>query len=143
MKGLTTFLLFVMIFVSLEKKVTRFVVTSHVLAAQQSQDATGPYESGRRIFVSRCAKCHDEDAARKLPDGTTLVQRLAESKDPDALAATRLKRMSEGDRQAVHAYLNELIRRYRSSKPSHSQSNSPRRRAYTLKENNDLYGHDN
>jgi len=27
MKGLTTFLLFVMIFVSLEKKVTRFVVT--------------------------------------------------------------------------------------------------------------------
>ena len=125
MKGLTILLLFVTIFVSSEKKVTRFVMASHVLAAQQSPDATRPYELGRRIFVSRCAKCHDEDAAKKLADGTSLVQRLAESKDPDSLAGTRLKRMSEGDREAVRAYLNELIRRYRSSKPSNSQSKSP------------------
>jgi hypothetical protein len=41
------------------------------------------------------------------------------------LADTRLKRMSEGDRQAVHTYLNELIRRYRSTKPSNIQSDSP------------------
>jgi mono/diheme cytochrome c family protein len=125
MKTLTTLLLFVTIFVLWEKKATRFVMASRVLAAQQSPDPTGPYELGRRIFVSRCAKCHDEDAAKKLPDGTSLVQRLAESKDPDALAGTRLKRMSEGDREAVRAYLNELIRRYRSSKPSNGQSKSP------------------
>ena len=125
MKGLTTLFLFVAIFVSSEKGATRFAMASLGPVAQQSQDAARPYELGRRIFVSRCATCHDEDAAKKLPDGTSLVQRLAESKDPDALADTRLKRMSQGDRQAVHTYLNELIRRYRSSKPSNSQSNSP------------------
>ena len=125
MKGLTTLFLFVAIFVSSGKEAAWLAMALLGPAAQQSKDATGPYESGRRIFVSRCAKCHDEDAAKKLPDGTSLVQRLAESKDPDALADTRLKRMSEGDRQAVHTYLNELIRRYRSSKPSNSQSNSP------------------
>ena len=124
MKGLTTLFLFVAIFVSSGKEAAWLAMALLGPAAQQSQDATGPYESGRRIFVSRCAKCHDEDAAKKLPDGTSLVQRLAESKDPDALAATRLRRMSEEDRQAVHTYLNELIKRYRSSKPNNSQSNS-------------------
>jgi mono/diheme cytochrome c family protein len=124
MKGLASFLLFVAVVVSSEKEAARLAMASLGPAAQQSQEATGPYATGRRIFVTRCAKCHDEDAAKKLPDGTSLVQRLAESKDPDALAATRLKRMSEGDRRAVHAYLNELIRRYRSSKPN-SQPNSP------------------
>jgi mono/diheme cytochrome c family protein len=125
MKGLTALFLFVAIFVPSEKEATRSAMAWLGPAAQQSQNAPGPYESGKRIFVSRCAKCHDEDAAKKLPDGTSLVQRLAESKDPDALADTRLKRMSEGDRQAVHTYLNELIRRYRSTKPSNIQSDSP------------------
>ena len=124
MKGLTTLFLFVAIVLSSGIKATRSAMASLGPAAQQWQNAAGPDESGRRIFVSRCAKCHDEDAAKKLPDGTSLVQRLAESKDPDALAATRLKRMSEGGRQAVRAYLNELIRRYRSSEPN-SQPNSP------------------
>ena len=124
-KSMTILFLLVTIFVSSGKKVTPFVMAAHEQAPQQAQNATGAYESGRRIFVSRCAKCHDEDAARKLPDGTSLVQRLAESKDPDALAGTRLKRMSEEDRQAMRAYLNELIRRYRSSKLSNSQSKSP------------------
>jgi mono/diheme cytochrome c family protein len=116
MKGLTTLFLFVTILVLFETNTTRFVNTAHGVAAQQPPDTTGPYELGRRIFVSRCAKCHDEDASKKLPDGTTLVERLAESKDPDALADTRLKQMSEGDRQAVHRYLNELVKRYRSPK---------------------------
>ncbi len=125
MKRLTTLLLLlVTILVLSEKKVTRFVMASHLPAAQQSPDATSQYESGRRIFVSRCAKCHDQDAVKKLPDGTSLIQRLAESKDPDTLAGTRLKSMSEGDRQAVHTYLNELIRRFRSSKPNKSEPKS-------------------
>jgi mono/diheme cytochrome c family protein len=116
MKGLTTLFLFVTMLVSLETNSTRFVNTGHGVAAQQPPETTGANELGRRIFVSRCAKCHDEDAAKKLPDGTSLVQRLAESKDPDALANTRLKQMSEEDRQAVHRYLNELVKRYRSRK---------------------------
>src|SRR5260370_3503161 len=103
MEGLIILVLFVTIFVSSEKKATRFVMASLELAAQQSPDAVDQYEQGRKTFVSRCAKCHDEDAAKKLPDGTNLVQRLAESKDPEALAGTRRKRRRERNHQAVSA----------------------------------------
>ena len=30
-------------------------------------------EQGRKVFVSHCGKCHDEDAKKKLSDGTTLI----------------------------------------------------------------------
>ena len=121
MKSLTICLLLVAIFVVARANGTRFALKSHPPTSQRSAGTTDLYEQGRRVFGNRCGKCHDEDAAKKLPDGTTLVQRLAESKDPEALAGTRLKRMNEEDRQAVREYLNELIRRYGSSNPSNSQ----------------------
>ena len=112
MKGLKTLLLLVTIFALGETKATPLA------PASQQPHATASYEQGRKIFADNCAKCHDEDAAKKLPDGTTLVQRLAEAKDPEALAGTRLKKMNEEDRQAVLAYLDVLIKRYRSAKPN-------------------------
>ena len=118
MKGLRTLLLFVAIFALGETKATPLAPASYAPTSQQPPDATASYEQGRKIFASNCAKCHDEDAAKKLPDGTTLIQRLAEAKDPEALAGTRLKKMNEEDRRAVLAYLDVLINRYRSAKPN-------------------------
>lgn len=90
-------------------------------AGQQQQSATAPVnndaslrEQGRKVFVSHCGKCHDEDANKKLPDGTTLLSRLAASKDPQALLATRLKSMSEADRRGVSLYMDGLLARRRS-----------------------------
>jgi hypothetical protein len=57
--------------------------------------------------VSRCAKCHDQDANKKLPDGTTLLLRLAKSKDPEAQLGTRIKNAQE--RQEVMLYVKTLI----------------------------------
>lgn len=120
MKGLRMLLLFVTIFALGETIVTPLAPASRVPTSQQPPDATASYKQGRKIFADNCAKCHDEDAAKKLPDGTTLVQRLAQAKDPEALAGTRLKKMSAENRQAVLAYLDVLIKRYRSAKPSKS-----------------------
>src|SRR2546425_13288055 len=71
------------------------------------------YEKGKRIFVSRCAKCHDEDASKKLPGGTTLVERLALTRDPEARLGTRLKDTQE--RHAVMIYMDDLIAQWRYS----------------------------
>lgn len=73
-------------------------------------------EQGKQVFVSRCGKCHDADAAKKLPDGTTLLARLAANKDPQARLATRLKSMSEQDGRAVVLYMEDLITRFRADK---------------------------
>ncbi len=79
------------------------------LAQQPSSSANSQVDQGKSIFVNRCAKCHDADANRKLPDGTTLLERLAKSQDPKALLATRLK--NERERDTVMVYLQPLIDR--------------------------------
>jgi len=78
----------------------------HVSSPQQGSPADMK-EAGHKIFVERCAKCHDENAAKVLPDGTSLVQRLARSKNPVELLATRLK--NEGERRAVMLYLQPML----------------------------------
>jgi cytochrome c553 len=82
------------------------------LAQKASSRANDQVDQGKSIFVSRCAKCHDADANRKLPDGTTLLERLTKSQDSKALLATRLKH--ERERDAVMVYLQPLIDRSRS-----------------------------
>ena len=65
-------------------------------------------EEGKKIFVTRCAKCHDNDASKKLPDGTTLLGRLAKTQDPEARLGTRLKDPHE--RHAVMIYVDSLLK---------------------------------
>jgi mono/diheme cytochrome c family protein len=93
-----------------------------VLAVQLPQGAkpasspvapTTDSDRGKDIFVNRCAKCHDQDANKKLPDGTTLLLRLANSKDPEARLGTRIKSVEE--RREVMLYVQSLIAQLRSS----------------------------
>lgn len=81
------------------------------LPAVAADSATAPnaalLEQGKKIFVARCAKCHDDDAGKKLPDGTTLLGRLAKTKDPEARLGTRLKNPRE--RHAVMIYVDSLL----------------------------------
>ena len=71
------------------------------------------YERGKSIFVSRCAKCHNDDANKKLPDGSTLLDRLAKSKDPESRLGTRIK--NEQERHDVMLYIGPLLGRARST----------------------------
>ena len=72
-------------------------------------------EQGRSIFAAKCAKCHDENARKKLSDGSTLLTRLSARKDWQALLGTRLKSMSPEDRQAVTLYVERLLTEFQSS----------------------------
>jgi len=85
----------------------------NVAASQNPQQSSIANDQGKAIFSGRCGKCHDADASKKLPDGTTLLARLAKNKDPEARLATRLK--NEQERHQVFLYLQPMIERERSS----------------------------
>ena len=74
--------------------VVLLVISAIALAAQDartrpsSPDISTDLSQGKAIFISRCASCHDENGSKKLADGTTLLARLAQSKDPEARLAT-------------------------------------------------------
>jgi mono/diheme cytochrome c family protein len=91
-----------------------------LLVVSRASDAQAPApgdaalrEQGGKVFTEKCGKCHDSDAAKKLPDGSTLLERLAARKDPQARLATRLKSMSEQDARGVSLYLEQLIEQFR------------------------------
>jgi mono/diheme cytochrome c family protein len=77
------------------------------LAAQIAVPDAGISPEGKKIFVARCAKCHDDNATRKLPDGSNLLDRLAQSKDLKGRIATRIKNPDE--QRAVAAYIAQLL----------------------------------
>jgi mono/diheme cytochrome c family protein len=54
---------------------------------QNPPESSTTSDSGKAIFTSRCGTCHDADASKKLPDGTTLLGRLAKNKDPETRLA--------------------------------------------------------
>ena len=68
-------------------------------------------DPGRTVFSSQCGKCHDADGSKRLHDGTTLLARLAKSKDPETRLGTRLK--NEQERHQVFLYLQPMIERER------------------------------
>ena len=78
-------------------------------AAHKPSQQAAAYDQGKKIFASRCAKCHNEDANKKRPDGSTLLARLAKSNDPRRLLGTRVKDTQE--REAVMEYVRSLLSR--------------------------------
>jgi mono/diheme cytochrome c family protein len=88
-----------------------------VLTAQSQAHTSAANDQGNAIFSERCGKCHDADASKKLPDGTTLLARLAKNKDPETRLATRLK--NEQERHQVFLYLQPMIERERLSLEKH------------------------
>ena len=83
---------------------------------QTQAAAAATNDQGKAIFSGRCGKCHDADASKKLPDGTTLLGRLAKNKDPETRLSSRLK--NEQERHQVFLYLQPMIERERSTEPA-------------------------
>jgi len=90
-----------------------FATMIAALLPLQQKETTLTSDPGKAIFTSRCGTCHDADASKKLPDGTTLLRRLAKNKDPEMRLATRLK--NEQERHQVFLYLQPMIERERLS----------------------------
>ena len=91
-------------------------------AAETSQNDTALRAQGKKIFVARCSQCHDEDASKKLPDGTTLLQRLTKNGNPEARLQGRLKDAEE--RHAVMMYLMQFLTAGRHSAPGQGTSST-------------------
>jgi mono/diheme cytochrome c family protein len=97
-----------------------FAIQPWVQAPSQSTaDDAALRDLGRQVFTSQCGKCHDADAAKKLPDGSTLLARLAASQDIKARLATRTKKMSAQEARGIDLYVEDLVARYRSAQSSH------------------------
>jgi mono/diheme cytochrome c family protein len=90
-----------------------------VTPARAAASESDSIASGKSIFVGRCAKCHDDNANKKLPDGTTLLERLSKSKDPEARLGTRLK--NEQERRQVFLYVQSLM----AQRPADASHKSP------------------
>lgn len=80
-----------------------------------SPDRAAQYQLGKRVFTSHCAECHNANAAKKLPDGSTLLSRLAADKDPNARLATRTKNLSAEDARGIDVYMEILVAAYKAS----------------------------
>jgi cytochrome c553 len=83
------------------------------VTAQTQPASSAASDPGKAIFSGRCGKCHDADAGKRLPDGTTLLGRLAKNKDPETRLATRLK--NDQERHQVFLYLQPMIEHERLS----------------------------
>ena len=89
------------------------------MPAQTQAATSAANDQGKAIFSGRCGTCHDADASKRLPDGTTLLSRLARDKDPETRLATRLKNAQE--RHQVFLYLQPMIERERSPETAKSE----------------------
>ena len=96
-----------------------FAIASDKTVQSDSRE-TAVRAQGKKIFVSRCAQCHDDNASKKLPDGTTLLKRLEKRKDLEARLQTRLKNPEES--HAVALYMNDLLGRSPASVAAQSSS---------------------
>jgi len=86
-----------------------FAIASDKETMQSDSRETAVRAQGKNIFVSRCAQCHDDNASKKLPDGTTLLKRLENKKDLEKRLQTRLKNPEES--HAVALYISDLLGR--------------------------------
>jgi cytochrome c553 len=113
MKSIIFVSMFVSVFVSVFVLTTAALLPVQAVTAQTQAATSAANDQGKTIFIARCGKCHDADASKKLPDGTTLLARLARNKDPEARLGTRLKDAEQ--RRQVFLYLKPLIERERLS----------------------------
>jgi len=70
----------------------------------------GPFtRAGKKLFVERCAKCHDERGDKPLKAGLPLSQRELSGEQLARIVSGRLKDSPDEDKRAVTLYLSTLF----------------------------------
>jgi len=67
--------------------------------------------TGKKIFVERCAKCHDERGDKPLKSGPPLSQRDLSDDEIARLAGGRLKNAPDEEKRAVALYIRSFMKR--------------------------------
>jgi mono/diheme cytochrome c family protein len=65
--------------------------------------------AGKKLFVERCAKCHDERGDKPLKTGLPLSQRELSGEEIARAVSGRLKNSPDEDKRAVTLYISSLI----------------------------------
>jgi mono/diheme cytochrome c family protein len=67
--------------------------------------------TGKKIFVERCAKCHDERGDKPLKTGPPLSQRKLSDEEIASTVSGRLKDAPEEEKRAVVLYVSSFMKR--------------------------------
>ncbi len=67
--------------------------------------------TGKKIFVERCAKCHDERGDKPLKTGLPLNQRELSDEEITRAVSGRLKDAPDEEKRAVALYVNSFMKR--------------------------------
>ena len=76
--------------------------------AEKTPPADAQLALGKKVFVERCAKCHNEDGSAPVGDGLPLNKRALGDETLARNVNGRLKSASEGERRAVFAYIKSF-----------------------------------
>jgi mono/diheme cytochrome c family protein len=66
--------------------------------------------AGKRLFVARCASCHDDAGDKPLPPGLPLNQRKLSEEVVARSVAGRLKSSPDADKRAVTSYILSFLK---------------------------------
>jgi mono/diheme cytochrome c family protein len=66
---------------------------------------------GKKIFVEKCAKCHEERGDKALKTGLPLSQRELSDEEITSAVSGRLKGAPDEDKRAVALYVSSLMKR--------------------------------
>jgi len=67
--------------------------------------------AGKKLFVDRCAKCHDERGDKPLKTGLPLNQRELSDEEIARAVSGRLKNAPDEDKRAVALYISSFMKR--------------------------------
>ena len=83
--------------------------TSKAQSGTPSAPAGGPdLALGKKVFMARCAQCHDADGSKELPEGLPLNKRPITDEKLTRNVNGRLKDASEAERAAVLEYIKSF-----------------------------------
>lgn len=67
--------------------------------------------TGKKIFVEKCAKCHDERGDKALKTGMPLSERGLSDEDIARAVSGRLKDAPDEEKRAVALYVSSFMKR--------------------------------
>jgi cytochrome c1 len=67
--------------------------------------------TGKKLFVERCAKCHDERGDKALKTGPPLSQRELSDEEIARAVSGRLKNAPDEEKRAVALYVSSFMKR--------------------------------
>ncbi len=80
-------------------------------APASSEDRDRLLAIGKKLFVDRCARCHDERGDKPLSSGLPLSERGLSDADITRTVAGRFKDAPDGQKRAVALYVGSLMKK--------------------------------